>query len=181
MRGAADGTTLLLRHAKGVAMGPGYRRVACCIESSPASDAVVAEAVRLVADGGVLTLVHVVHTPVAVMAVPVPDLGSVRDDADRWMAERAERLRAALAERGTDAEVRTAILDGHAGVAVCEWAGRAEADLIVAASHRGLFDRALLGSFAAYVAYHAPCAVHLARPGAGAGAAEAAAAGAARA
>lgn len=148
-------------------MGPGYRNIACCIEASPASDAVVGEALRLVADGdAVLTLVHAVHTPVAVMAVPVPDMGAVHDDAERWMAERAQAVRGLLAERGATAAVRTAVLDGHAGIAVCEWATQAGADLIVAASHRGLFDRALLGSFAAHVAYHAPCAVHLVRPGA---------------
>jgi nucleotide-binding universal stress UspA family protein len=34
----------------------------------------------------------------------------------------------------------------------------------VAAAHRGLVERAMLGGFAAYVAYHAPCPVLLVHP-----------------
>ena len=56
------------------------------------------------------------------------------------------------------------LLHGRPGVAVCEWAETTDVDVLVAGSHRGLLDRALLGSFAGYIAYHAPCAVHLVRP-----------------
>ncbi|MFN8121217.1 MAG: universal stress protein [Thermoleophilia bacterium] len=146
-------------------MGPGYRHVACCVEGSSASDAVIDAGTRLV-DGreGTLTLLHVVPPPMAVLALPAPDMTAVYAEAEAWLAQRAEAVRSALAAGGSDAAVQTALLEGHPGIAVCEWAGHHDADLIVAASHRGLFDRALLGSFAGYVAYHAPCAVHLVRP-----------------
>ena len=152
-------------------MGPGYRHVACCVEGSSASDAVIEAGTRLV-DGreGTLTLLHVVPPPMAVLALPAPDMSGVYADAEAWLAERADQVRATLAAVGSEAAVHTALLEGHAGVAVCEWAAHHTADLIVAASHRGLFDRALLGSFAGYVAYHAPCAVHLVRPAVTAGA-----------
>ena len=39
-------------------------------------------------------------------------------------------------------------------------------DLAVASAHRGRATRALLGGFASYVAYHAPCPVLLVRPAA---------------
>lgn len=146
-------------------MGPGYRHVACCVEGSSASDAVIDAGTRLVDGGeGTLTLLHVVPPPMAVLALPAPDMSAVYAEAEAWLAQRAESIRTALRERGSDAAVQTALLEGHPGIAVCEWAGHHDADLIVAASHRGLFDRALLGSFAGYVAYHAPCAVHLVRP-----------------
>ncbi|MCC6832411.1 MAG: universal stress protein [Thermoleophilia bacterium] len=146
-------------------MGPGYRHVACCIEGSSASDAVIDAGTRLV-DGheGTLTLLHVVPPPMAVLALPAPDMSAVYAEAEAWLAQRAESVRAAMRAGGSEAAVQTALLEGHPGIAVCEWAGHHDADLIVAASHRGLFDRALLGSFAGYVAYHAPCAVHLVRP-----------------
>jgi nucleotide-binding universal stress UspA family protein len=35
---------------------------------------------------------------------------------------------------------------------------------MVAATHRGLVERALLGSFAGYLAHHAPCSVFLVPP-----------------
>lgn len=146
-------------------MGPGYRHVACCVEGSSASDAVIDAGTRLVDGGeGTLTLLHVVPPPMAVLALPAPDMSAVYAEAEAWLAQRAESIRTALRERGSDAVVQTSLLEGHPGIAVCEWAAHHGADLIVAASHRGLFDRALLGSFAGYVAYHAPCAVHLVRP-----------------
>lgn len=145
-------------------MGPGYRRVACCVEGSPASDGVIEAGRRLAAEDGTLVLVHVIPPPLAVLALPAPDMSRAIADAEAWLAERREALTARASDGGV-ATIETALLEGRPGAAVCEWASDHDVDLIVAASHRGLFDRALLGSFAGYVAYHAPCAVHLVRPG----------------
>lgn len=145
-------------------MGPGYRHVACCVEGSPASDAVIDAGVRLVTGDGVLTLVHVIPPPMAVLALPAPDMSQAIEEAQRWLGERAGRIQGQLNAGGSSATTDTALLEGRPGIAVCEWSKTHGIDLIVAASHRGLFDRALLGSFAGYVAYHAPCAVHLVRP-----------------
>jgi nucleotide-binding universal stress UspA family protein len=53
---------------------------------------------------------------------------------------------------------------GHAPSAVCDWALDAGVDLLVAGANRSLLERVLLGSFAGYLARHAPCPVLLARP-----------------
>jgi nucleotide-binding universal stress UspA family protein len=145
-------------------MGTGYKKVVCCIEGSEASDAVIDAGTRLVDGDGTVVLAHVVPPPMAVLALPAPDMTAVYAEAEAWLAQRAEAARTTFTRAGSEAAVQTALLEGHPGIAVCDWAAHHGADLIVAASHRGLFDRALLGSFAGYVAYHAPCAVHLVRP-----------------
>jgi nucleotide-binding universal stress UspA family protein len=147
-------------------MGPGYRHVACCIDDSPQSEPVIAEAVRLLADGpdAVISLVHAVSVPAAVLTVPVPDMGTMLAGARSWLDATGERVAGDLRASGSPARVEVVLLEGHAGVAACAWAEETDVDLIVAAAHRGYLDRALLGSFAGYVAYHAPCAVHLVRP-----------------
>jgi hypothetical protein len=48
---------------------------------------------------------------------------------------------------------------------VCDWARRARVDLLVAGVYRGAAARALYGSFAHHLAYHAPCPVLLVGPG----------------
>ncbi len=149
-------------------MGPGYRHVACCIDDSPQSEAVCAAGVRLVAEDpeAVVSLVHAVSIPTAVMALPVPDMTTMVSGAQTWLDARGEQVARAVRDAGGAGRVEVVLLEGHAGVAVTDWASENGVDLIVAAAHRGFLDRALLGSFAGYVAYHAPCAVHLVRPGA---------------
>lgn len=44
------------------------------------------------------------------------------------------------------------------------WASSQGVDLVVAASHQGIFHRMVLGSFAGYLAYHAKCLVMLIPP-----------------
>jgi nucleotide-binding universal stress UspA family protein len=61
-------------------------------------------------------------------------------------------------------EGEAVLLDGYPPAAVCEWAETNVVDLIVAASHRGLVERVLLGSFAGYLVRNAPCSVLLTRP-----------------
>ena len=56
------------------------------------------------------------------------------------------------------------MLRGYPPHAACQYARASGADLIVAAAHRGIVDRTMLGSFAAYVGYHAPCPVLLVHP-----------------
>ena len=77
------------------------------------------------------------------------------EGARRWLQVTAARL------SGAEAVLLEA---AHPGVAVCRWCEAHDVDLIVASAHRGLADRVVLGSFAGYIAYHAPCAVHLVRP-----------------
>src|SRR5215831_12802014 len=57
-------------------------------------------------------------------------------------------------------EVRTEILRGGPGPAVCDFAEKESASVIIAGTHgRGGFKRALLGSVSDYIVRNAPCSV----------------------
>lgn len=136
-----------------------YRSIACCISADPASEHVIAEAVALRdASHGDLHLVTVVgpaHTSLAGPFSYYSDPpGVLEDRAAEWLAERVARTPGAV----------PVVLDGFPPRAVCQWAAANGIDLIVAAAHRGFVERTLLGGFASYVAYHAPCPVLLVRP-----------------
>lgn len=136
-----------------------YAKIACCISADPASDAVVAEAAALHRQsGGELVLVTVAGTAHTSLAGPfsyyAEDPGVLMEEAEKWLSERAAATPGAAA----------VVLDGYPPRAVCRWAADNGVDLIVAAAHRGVVERTLLGGFASYVAYHAPCSVLLVRP-----------------
>jgi nucleotide-binding universal stress UspA family protein len=146
-------------------MGPGYRHVACCVEGSLAHKAVIAAGLRMLADeDATLTLIHVVTQPIAMMATPAPDISGLFESAEHWLKDVVNESQDALRAAGSKATVDGVLLEGHPGISVVGWTKDSDVDLVVAASHRGHFDRALLGSFATYVAYHSPCDVHLVRP-----------------
>ena len=84
----------------------------------------------------------------------VPDPAVIMTGAREWLDE------VVAAHPGTEG----VLLEGYPPAAACDWAADAGVDLLVASSSRGLFDRVLLGSFAGYLAHHAPCAVLLTRP-----------------
>lgn len=135
-----------------------YDRIIACIDDDAASDRALEEAVRLRALGpGKLDIVHVAPRPLLLVSGPYGYVASPVDlysEAQRWLRERA-------AEVPSGSPV---MLEGYPPRATCEYAEQVGADLIVAAAHRGIVSRAMLGGFAAYVAYHAPCAVLLVRP-----------------
>ncbi len=62
-------------------------------------------------------------------------------------------------------DTEAVVLDGHPAATACEWSAEAGVDVMVVASHRGLVERSLLGSFAGHVAHNAPCPVLLVPPG----------------
>jgi nucleotide-binding universal stress UspA family protein len=135
-----------------------YAHIACCVDDTAASQVALAEARRLRALGpGRLTLVH---------AGPIPLImkregeGWVPDPRDISVAERA--WLDDLVGRTPGAE--GVFLEGYAPAAVCAWADAAQPDVLLAASSKGTVARVVLGSFAAYIATHAPCPVLLLRP-----------------
>jgi nucleotide-binding universal stress UspA family protein len=70
-------------------------------------------------------------------------------------------LEHAVSELGLG-DVRTEILRGGAGPAVCDFAEQTSASVIIAGTHgRGGFKRALLGSVSDYLVRNAPCPVLL--------------------
>ena len=135
-----------------------YAHIACCVDDTPAAEVALVEARRLRALGpGRLTLVH---------AGPVPlmmnrgDEGWVVDPRDLSVTERTWVEDLARSVPGAE----PVYLTGHPPAAVCAWAEEAGPDLLVAASSKGALKRVILGSFAAYIATHAPCPVLLVRP-----------------
>lgn len=55
------------------------------------------------------------------------------------------------------------VIEGHSGRSILDWADVNKPDLIIIASHRPGMQDLLLGSTAAQVVRHAPCAVHVVR------------------
>jgi len=109
----------------------------------------------LLADGGKITALHVHELPNNSVSAYVDD--SVMEDAfTRSEAEMKERV---AAMEGVEALT----VKGHSGRTILDAAASLGVDCIVLGSHKpGLIDY-LLGSTAARVVQHAPCAVHVAR------------------
>jgi nucleotide-binding universal stress UspA family protein len=135
--------------------GAPYRHIACCLEPSPMAERVLAEALRLRALGpGRLTLVH---------SAPPPSLaGGYYDDGDETLPVEDREFLETFGGPIPGAE--RVLLAGPAAEEVVRWAAESDVDLIVAGAHRGRVDRAILGSFATFLAYNAPCTVLLVRP-----------------
>jgi nucleotide-binding universal stress UspA family protein len=135
-----------------------YRTIACFIEESAASDLALEEAVALRAlSPGELHVVHVATRPYPLFTgmygstPPVDDYAATAAD---WLRGRLEDVPG----------VTPHLLEGWPPRAACAFVAREGVDLLVAAAHRGIVERAMLGGFAAYVAYHAPCSVLLVHP-----------------
>ena len=100
-------------------------------------------------------LSHVVAPPVVYgESLGPPPQDELEAVASPWLVEQAARVEGA----------ESVLLHGHPASAVCAWALESRSDLLVAGAHRGRVARLALGSFAGYLAYHAPCPVLLVRP-----------------
>lgn len=110
---------------------------------------------RLLAPGGRITALHVHEAP----------QGTASAYLDEAVVKEAfERARSKLEARVADQpDVTALIVKGHSGRTVIDQATELGSDCIVLGSHKpGLIDY-LLGSTAARVVRHAPCAVHVVR------------------
>ncbi len=136
-----------------------FRHIAVCVDRSDAAAQALAEARKIHAAAGSsrLSVVHVAPWPLLYTGEAgawAPDPEDISAAARAWLDELV---------RGVP-EGEAVLLDGYPPAVVCDWAAAEDVDLIVAASHRGLVERVLLGSFAGYLVRHAPCAVLLTRP-----------------
>ncbi len=146
-------------------MSVSYDHIACFIDDSDAASRALGHATALRdAAGGRLSIVHVLAPPAFLVSLaaglggaPVHDTEVEREAAEMWLAEEA---------RSAGAE--SVLLEGHPASTACDWAREAGVDVMVAATHRGLVERTLVGSFASYLTHHAPCAVLLVPPEQGA-------------
>jgi len=140
-----------------------FDHIACFIDGSDAAKGALGQAAALRAlAGGRLSVVHVVATPAFLVSLaaglggaPVHDPVVEREAAEMWLDEQV---------RGREG-AEAVLLEGHPASTACAWAEGEGVDVMVVASHRGLVERSLLGSFAGHVAHHAPCPVLLVPPG----------------
>lgn len=141
-----------------------FQHIACCIDDSDASRTALRHAAALHAlSGGRLSVVHVIAPPPFLVSMaaglggasPVYDPDAHREAGEMWLADAASGIEGA----------EPVLLAGHPGETACDWAREAGVDVIVAATHRGLIERTLVGSFAAFLTRHAPCPLFLIPPG----------------
>jgi nucleotide-binding universal stress UspA family protein len=132
-----------------------YERIAVAVDRDRMAGQVIAEGLRLAGgDASALALVHVVAPPHTAVAGPFAYIAPVTEvwsEAEAWLEDRAREYPGAT----------PVLLDGSPARSLCAWAAKHRIDLIVAAAHRGRVERAMLGGFAAHIAYHAPCPVLL--------------------
>lgn len=112
-------------------------------------------AARLLNDGGRITALHVYEAPQGSVSAYL-DENTVRQAFAATQAKLDSRV-----EGMTD--VTPVVVKGHSGRTIIDYATDQSADCIIIGSHKpGLIDY-LLGSTAARVVRHAPCAVHVLR------------------
>jgi universal stress protein F len=111
---------------------------------------------RLLEEGGQITALHVVDVLPGYAVQYLPE-----DHAEQRHREVEKALAAAMGD--TNGDVGTAVVSGHAGRAIVDWAADQDVDCIVIASHRPGLQDYFLGSTAARVVRHAVCAVHVLR------------------
>jgi nucleotide-binding universal stress UspA family protein len=109
----------------------------------------------LAGDGAKITLFHVIEQIPAYALTQVSQ--GYLDTAKTAVQEGLGRLAA-----GAD-NIETAIVEGHAGRALLDFAREKAMDCIVVASHRPGLQDYFLGSTASHVVRHASCSVHVLR------------------
>lgn len=109
----------------------------------------------LCADGGKITALNVIDQ--------LPSYATEYLPADHQMHQEEGIANAVREAIGSPDGVEVAVIHGHSGRTIVEYAQDNDADLIVIASHRPGLQDYFLGSTAARVVRHAPCAVHVVR------------------
>ncbi len=114
------------------------------------------KAAQVLADeGAAITLLHVFEVVPGYVAAEVP-----QDILDRNHMQTAQKV-AEAAKSLPNAKGETVI--GHAGRSIVDYAKANGSDCIIIASHKPGLEDYFLGSTAARVVRHAPCAVHVIR------------------
>lgn len=135
-----------------------YSHIACGVDGSEASAKALAHAVQLRDQMGVarLSILHLVPAP-SFLGVPYGSTVATPPEMPDWLAALGAQLPSADI-------VLIDSTNAYPPTEAVRWARDEHVDLFIAASHGGIFHRMAVGSFAAYVAYHAPCPVMLIPP-----------------
>ena len=106
-------------------------------------------------DTGQVTLLHVMeHVPNYAMTY-LPE---------GYIENSLKGLKDQLAERASSISGgQSAVITGHSGASIVDYANESGSDLIIIASHRPGMSDYFLGSTAQHVVRHAKCAVHVIR------------------
>lgn len=119
------------------------------------TSAALAIARQLLADGGKITALNVIDQLPSYATEYLPA------DHAKTQAEGVANAISDIVGGADDVDVR--VIHGHSGRTIVDYATDNAADLIVIASHRPGLQDYFLGSTAARVVRHAPCAVHVVR------------------
>jgi nucleotide-binding universal stress UspA family protein len=137
----------------------GFTDIVVCLDDSEGALRALGTARELRADGGTLTLVHVIPPPSFLTELAAGLGGGIIQDQTP-LIEIAEQWIATVANDDED----SVVLEGNPTHMVAEWARDHEADVIVVARH-GTPERTVLGSFTQKLIGIAPCAVLLVHAG----------------
>jgi nucleotide-binding universal stress UspA family protein len=129
--------------------------VAIALDHSPHINKALDVARRLGKPGASIIALHVIETIPAYAANQIPD--------DIIRNRRPEAEAELKAELGGVQDVIPAVVYGHAGRSIVDYAKEHDVDCIVIASHRPGLQDYFLGSTATRVVRHAACSVHVMR------------------
>lgn len=107
------------------------------------------------AQGAHFTILHVIEAIPGFVAAQIPAdvLAATRGEVDKHLAQLAKAL----------PQATTALVSGHAGRTIVDYASKHDIDCIVLASHQPGLENFFLGSTADRVVRHAKCSVHVIR------------------
>jgi len=110
----------------------------------------------LKAEGGQITLLHVVEELQSYVAMQLPK--GLEDENIAYAKSRLDQIAGGIA-----GGAKVNVVMGHSGRTILDVAEDMGADCIVIASHRPGLEDYLIGSTAARVVRHADCSVHVVR------------------
>lgn len=129
--------------------------VPIALDHGPHTAAALQVAQLLRDQGGTVIALHVVEALSPYVAQYLP-----ADQPERLRETALHELKSELSDAP---DIIADVVTGHAGRTIMEYAQDQAADCIVIASHRPGLQDYFLGSTAARVVRHAPCAVHVVR------------------
>jgi len=136
----------------------GFKNILVPVDFSEDSAVVYEKAVSVLAEGGTLTLLHVVEYMPAVMEGTL-GIYPHRKDIEKIKELSLERLRS-VAEGHADLDIQAVVREGKPATAILSVIGELTPDLVVMGTHgRSKLDHLLIGSVTERVIRKAPCAV----------------------